>query len=111
MASPEDITLTADDTKCAGCGHGFNVRTGRYGLRGVPGSFHAECLPKSPAVYRAGRLAALREVAKECDALEDETPSGSYDNGGTQDGWQMACRAMVKAIRSRIAALEEEAGR
>lgn len=44
------------------------------------------------------------EVREKCaaiaEALEDEAPSGSYDNGGTMDGWQMACRKIAEIIRT-----------
>jgi len=41
------------------------------------------------------RRGAILEL---CQTLEDEAPSGSYDNGGTIDGWMMACRRIEKAI-------------
>lgn len=41
------------------------------------------------------RRGAILEL---CQTLEDEAPSGSYDNGGTTDGWMMACRRIEKAI-------------
>lgn len=40
----------------------------------------------------------LKEAAKIAREQYDEAPSGSYDNGGTQDGWQMACRKVEELI-------------
>jgi len=59
--------------------------------------------PRRIAVaLRKARSDALEEAATIEDSLYDEAPSGSYDNGGTQDGWQMACRE----YNNRICALK-----
>jgi hypothetical protein len=44
-------------------------------------------------------LAERERGAKICDDICEDAPSGSYDNGGTMDGWRMACTAIAKAIR------------
>lgn len=46
------------------------------------------------------RNAMLDEVEKMANGIYDEAPTGSYDNGATTDGWQMACREFVKRLRA-----------
>lgn len=48
--------------------------------------------------------AETERCAKIADEQDDECPSWAahtYDNGGTQDGWHMACSAVAKAIRGQ----------
>lgn len=40
------------------------------------------------------------EAARIATEAAEDAPDGSYDNGATRDGWEMAC----KAIAERIAA-------
>jgi len=58
--------------------------------------------PPSTAALIAKAVEAEREAcSKIADDLCDEAPHGSYDNGGTNDGWRMACAEFAAAIRSR----------
>lgn len=41
------------------------------------------------------------ELAKIADDLHGEGPEFPFDNGGTKDGWNMACRKIAEEIRSR----------
>ncbi|AZO45914.1 hypothetical protein EJ076_34945 [Mesorhizobium sp. M7D.F.Ca.US.005.01.1.1] len=41
---------------------------------------------------------ASRAAARIAEAAYEDAPNGSYDNGGTQDGWQMACQEIAKRI-------------
>ena len=47
-------------------------------------------------------VAEEREAcAKVADDSYGEGPTGTYDNGGTIDGWNMACVRITAAIRAR----------
>jgi hypothetical protein len=56
-------------------------------------------------LYQAAIAAARADEREQCaqiaDDIYDDAPSGSYDNGGTQDGWQMASIECAKLIRAR----------
>jgi hypothetical protein len=41
------------------------------------------------------------ECAKIAEDLWGEGPSAPYDNGGTADGWNLACRKIAEEIRAR----------
>jgi len=47
-----------------------------------------------------GWLQASERAAKIADDVWGEGPSGSYDNGGTQDGWNMASQHIKKLIEA-----------
>ena len=51
-------------------------------------------------VLANARKAALEEAAKVADDAYADAPSGSYDNGGTQNGWQMASQEIMRLIRA-----------
>ncbi len=44
--------------------------------------------------------------AKIADEAYGEGPSGSYDNGGTRDGWDQATRQIAESIRARAMNME-----
>jgi len=52
-----------------------------------------------------GWFQATERAARIADDQYGEGPSGTYDNGGTQDGWNLACVAIENRIRP-TAALE-----
>ena len=56
---------------------------------------------------RAKLKTAREDEREQCvriaDDLYGEGPSGSFDNGGTADGWNLATQAIATAIRARTA--------
>lgn len=44
---------------------------------------------------------ATDRAAAIADSEYGEGPSGSYDNGGTQDGWNMACVRIQERVGAR----------
>ncbi len=46
--------------------------------------------------------------ARIADELRFDTPSASYDNGATTDGWRMACAEIAAAIRVRALLTKEK---
>lgn len=48
------------------------------------------------------------QLAKIADDLHGEGPEMPYDNGGTKDGWNMACRKIAEEIRCRDPLMGED---
>jgi hypothetical protein len=63
----------------------------------------------APAIS-SGEMVSVEDCAKLCDEIYDDAPNGSFDNGGTQDGWQMACREVERRIRALAAAPAPQQG-
>lgn len=57
-----------------------------------------------------GRAMGLREAAGIAEGAWGEGPTGHYDNGGTMDGWNLACSHVASAILARAAEIEREIG-
>jgi hypothetical protein len=63
---------TADDKLCSGCG--FPLGGSRLGIIGVPGTFHADCLPhaSTAALLATARAEARKAALEEAVKLADE---------------------------------------
>ena len=62
---------TADDKLCSGCG--FPLGGSRLGIIGVPGTYHADCLPhaSTAALLATARAEARREALEEAAKVAD----------------------------------------
>lgn len=52
------------------------------------------------SLFATGGGDLLEQAALVLDDMWGEGPSGSYDNGATSDGWNMACNEAAKRIRA-----------
>lgn len=51
--------------------------------------------------YEDGKLDEREACALTAEAQYEDAPSTTYDNGGTTDGWHLACDSIATAIRAR----------
>jgi len=58
-----------------------------------------------------GRAMGLREAAGIAEGAWGEGPTGHYDNGGTMDGWNLACSHVASAILARADQIEKDAAK
>jgi len=56
-----------------------------------------------------GRVKGMREAAEVAFGAWGEGPTGHYDNGGTMDGWNLACSHVASAILARAEQIERDA--
>lgn len=106
---------TADDKLCSGCG--FPLGGSRLGIIGVPGTYHADCLPhaSTAALLATARAEARREALEEAAQFADRRSAACLKMaedapGPLRHARETAAAAEAKVIATAIRAMMEKEG-